>query len=72
MPFDYDDPYTEISCKVLSVTQKAVRIEDESGTIVWCPRSCVHGGDDGLLDGSIGDDVQLKVRRWFAEKEGLI
>lgn len=63
MPFDYDDPYTKIACKVLKVTPKAVQIEDESGTECWVPRSCVHGGDDRLLDDSVGDDIQLKVRR---------
>ena len=69
---DYDDPYITLSCKVLKVTEKAVHIEDESGTQCWVPRSCVHGGDDGRLDDSIGDDIELKVRRWFAEKEGLL
>lgn len=72
MPFNYDDPYTKLNCKVLKISQKAVQIEDESGTVVWVPRSCVHGGDDRLLDGAQGDDIQLQVRRWFAEKEGLL
>lgn len=72
MPLDYDDPYTTIPCKILTVRPKSVQIEDEHGNICWVPRSCLHGGDDRLLDDSEGDDVQLKIRRWFAEKEGLV
>ena len=72
MPFDYDDPYEKVGCKVLGVRPKAVQIEDEHGAIVWVPRSCLHGADDRLLDDSVGVDMDLRIRRWFAEKEGLI
>lgn len=72
MPFDYDDPYVTVECKIVRATEKAVQIEDGGGDTHWLPRSCLHGGDDGLVDGSIGDDVQLKVRRWIAEREGII
>ena len=58
MPFDYDDPYVTVSCKVIGVTAKAVRVLDESGMTVWVPRSCVHGGDDRLLNGASGDEIQ--------------
>lgn len=71
MPFDYDDPYTTIDCKILAVRLKAIQIEDEHGAICWCPRSVLHGGDDRLVEGSVGDDVVIRMRAWFADKEGL-
>lgn len=72
MPFDHDDPYVTVEVKVLGVTAKAAKIRDEHGTVVWCPRSVMHGGDEQAIDSSVGDDMLLKVRQWFASKEGLV
>lgn len=72
MPFDYDDPYVTISCKILKASQKAVQVEDDSGLTVWVPRSVLHGGDERDIEGDIGSPVQLRLRRWFADKEGLL
>ena len=72
MPFDYDDPYVTVNCRILKVSAKAVQVSDETGLDVWIPRSCLHGGQETDIENSLGDDVQIKVRRWFADKEGLL
>ena len=69
--FDFDDPYVTVDCTIRGLTDRAVKIEDEHGTVVWLPRSCLHGGCDSALKGAIGDAAQLKVRRWYAEKNAL-
>lgn len=72
MPLDYDDPYVAIGCTIKGVTAKAVKIDPDSGEQLWVPRSVIHGAEERLLDGSVGDPMELRVRRWFAEKEGLV
>lgn len=71
MPFDYDDPYAKVTCKVLKLTDKAVHVEDQLGTLAWVPRSCLHGGDDRMLEENLGDTVELRIRQWLAEREGF-
>lgn len=72
MPFDYDDPYVEIECHVRSFTDKAVKIIDTRDSELWVPRSLLHGGDDIRLKNLVGENAELKIRRWFCQKEGLI
>jgi hypothetical protein len=72
MPFDYDADYVEVDCKILSCTEKAVRIENEHGDKVWIPRSCIHGKDDLKVENCVGEDATIQIREWIADREGLI
>lgn len=68
------DGYVEIDCTFLGNTDRAVKIAHEMiGGSCWIPRSCLHGGDDlRIKDMGEGEAVQLKIRRWKAEAEGLV
>lgn len=45
--------------------------EDERGH--WIPRSTLFCSSDKVVDSTrLGDDVELKVRRWVAEREGFL
>lgn len=73
MPFDYDDPYVEIECTIVDASPKAVKVRlSSTRDIHWVPRSCLHGGQESRVAELQGDELKLKVRRWFAQKEGLV
>jgi hypothetical protein len=73
MPFDFDDPYVEIACEIRGTSPKAVKVElTVTKTTHWIPRSCLHGGQERRIEESVGEALELKVRRWFAEKESLL
>lgn len=73
MPFDCNDPYSEVDCTVLDSTAKATKIRlTATGTTHWIPRSCLHGAQETRIENLWGEEVKLKVRRWFVAKEGLI
>ncbi len=59
-------PYDPIEGVVIRTTDLAVLVEDDIGAQTWIPRSVCEEGDS-LEEGD--DDV--RVERWFAEKEGL-
>lgn len=72
MPFDHDDPYVEVTVEIISTTDRAVRVKTDISDKIWIPRSCLHGAQERMIGSYIGADIILKVRRWFASKEGLI
>ena len=46
---------------------------EESGETSWIPRSLLHAADDKAIDEvAVGSPLTVRVREWFAEKEGLI
>lgn len=72
MPFDFDDPYVAVRCNILQTSARAVQVEDESGLKIWIPRSLLHGGQETEIEENIGEEILLKIRRWFAKREGLV
>lgn len=53
---------------VKAETDRAILVEVDCED-VWVPKSQVHENSDDLHQ---GDEGRLVVRRWFAEKEGLL
>lgn len=62
------DTYVRVSGFLIARTTKAVKINDD-----WIPRSCIHGADERLLDKhDIGDEIELRMFEWIAERSGLL
>lgn len=53
--------------KCVGATDKAVRVELESGDVLWIPASVVH--DDSEVY-NVGDTGDVVVQTWWAEKNG--
>lgn len=60
--------YTPIVVEVTIVTEKAIRIYFD-GEPLWIPKSVI--AEEDLEDISVGEEVEINVKTWFAEKEGL-
>ena len=60
--------YTEIDCRVIRTTDKAVLVEVDDGEEVWIPLSQVEDNGEDLKD---GDKGVLFISEWWAEREGL-
>lgn len=56
----------EIECNILGESDSAIKIEFES-EVMWLPLSTV----DKIVRNPHGEDT-LKVKRWIAEKKGLV
>ena len=56
--------------KVVRATEMALRIELESGDLVWIPRSIIHD-DSEVFDDEDNAEGEVVVKTWWAEKEGL-
>lgn len=56
---------------VLVVTAKAVLVQLK-GSQTWIPKSVIHEDSDVTEDADKGDEGELFVKEWFAEKEGLV
>lgn len=69
-----DEQYETITCTLERVTAKAAAFShDDWEKDKWVPRSLMHGGFETTLDDlDEGQEVELPVMRWFAEKEGMI
>lgn len=64
----------EISVLYLHQTQKAVLIDD-AGNEVWIPKSLIDEDDVADLEEMAltrGDSININVKEWFLEQEGLI
>jgi len=68
---DTPDDYCAVECKILKVSTKALLIRDENDMQVWVPRSVVQESD-AITPDSVDETMRLYVRRWFADKEGLV
>jgi len=69
------DNYVGVTAKLKARTAKAVLLDVGDGVSrgAWIPRSCLHGADDSVIDNvAIDDEVTLRVREWFAAREGLL
>lgn len=69
------DEYVTVSVKLKARTAKAVLLDvgDTVSRGAWVPRSCLHGADDQRIDKAhLDDELELRVREWIAEREGLL
>ena len=69
------DEYVTVTATVKAKTAKAVLLDvgDEVSRGAWIPRSCLHAASDAKVqDANIGDELELQVREWIAEREDLI
>ena len=53
--------------KAIKETDKAILVEDEFGEEHWVPKSCIEDDSDVQAD---GDEGELVVKQWYAEKTG--
>ena len=51
-------------------TDRAVLLEID-GEDRWIPRSVIEDGFDPSDENAKGDEVELQIKSWFAEREGL-
>lgn len=57
--------------KIVGSTDKALKVRRGTGMeakVAWIPRSVVHDDSDVHEE---GDEGEMLVKAWFAEKEGL-
>ena len=65
------DTYAKIDCVFVRCTSKAVLITANEGEH-WIPRSCIHGADEQTLDdASYGDEINLRIFEWLADRDDL-
>lgn len=51
-------------------TDKALKVELDSGETVWIPHKVVHDDSD-VYDADKNSEGEVIVQTWWAEKEGL-
>lgn len=68
------DSYVTVTATLKARSQKAILLShDENLGGAWIARSCIHGADERKLDDyAIGDEVELRLFEWLAEKEGFV
>jgi hypothetical protein len=65
--YDYQDT-TEVIGVVKAETHLSVMLEVDDGRVVAIPKSQIHSE---LGDWTIGEEAELAVSTWIAEKEDL-
>lgn len=66
--------YFNITCEYRYQTAKAVLVLIDNGE-QWIPKTCLSDADANSIEAGeydSGEEIEIKVARWFAEKEGLI
>lgn len=67
------EDYVRIAAVLVRVNPRSFILRREDGDEVVVGRSCVNGCDEpAVADAIPGDEVELRVFRWLAEREGLI
>lgn len=69
------DEYVTVTAMMRKRTAKAVLLDVGDGVSrgAWVPRSCLHFMSDKAVDAAaLDDELELRVREWIAEREGLI
>lgn len=69
------DDYVTCTVRIEALTQRAVMVRPAhaSTCAAWLPRSTLHGADDRrLTSAAVDTEMDLRVREWIAEREGLI
>ena len=58
---------------VIWATQQAVQVQLYQGGTQWIPRRCLPKHiDDEIMPNEYNPLDEIKVARWFAEKEGIL
>lgn len=58
--------------KVIATSEQAILIDfTELGEEAWIPRSVITDDSEVPEDAEKGDEGEVAVKTWFAEKEGL-
>lgn len=68
---DYDDNETDIICKYVSSTDKAILVEID-GDKEWIPISQIRDASVDLDDLEKGDPLTITIPEWLAEEKGLM
>lgn len=73
MARDDDGDYVELELiDVINCTDDAVLVKPrELGENIWIPKSILHPDDRDRVEEIIGN-ATITIKRWFAEKKGLI
>lgn len=69
------DDYVTITAKMKAKTPRAVLLDfgDHVSRESWVPRCCLHTASDIAVSKAAKDDeLELRVREWIAEREGLL
>ncbi len=69
---DEDDPVQDVTIEKVfakAETAKALLVEIDGEPGVWIPQSVISEDSEVYKR---GDEGKLVVRRWFAEREGLV
>jgi hypothetical protein len=65
------DDYVVIEGRVKFTRLKSILFVPIEGPVdVWVPRSLLHAADDMAVEDN--ELEEIRVREWFAQKEGLI
>lgn len=57
--------------QVIASSEKALKVELDTGDEVWIPRSCIHD-DSEVYDDEDNAEGEVVVLSWWAQKEGLV
>lgn len=62
------ETYVRVTGMIETRTTKAVKFNN-----AWIPRFCIHGADEREIDKhEIGDEIELRMFDWVAEREGFL
>jgi len=68
---DYSDVETDIICKYIASTDKAILVEVD-GVKDWIPKSQIYDSSVDLDELEKGDPATITIPEWLAEEKGLI
>lgn len=65
--------YLNISCEYKYQTARAVKVLQE-GMEFWIPKVCLSDASANSVEAGEfkkGEEIEIKVAKWFADKEGI-
>lgn len=65
------EDYVPINVDILRDTLRAIHARCSDGVPRWIPRSVIFGPHEKQMSDKIGHLVQIRVFRWFVEKNGM-
>lgn len=57
--------------QVVGSSEKALKIELETGDEIWIPKSVIHD-DSEVYDDEDNAEGEVVVKAWWAQQEGLV
>lgn len=67
--------YVSITCEYKYQTAKAILIGFEDEEDHWIPKVCLSNATCNSIEAAEfgrGEEIEIKVAKWFADKEGII